>query len=899
MKSEMRRIGFAVGWRTALAAGVWLAAGSVFAASFPAAVDGTLTLAVASGETTYEGALPSGVTNVVKTGSGCAVLAGASPSFAGQVEIREGTLRLTDINAVGSSDTDGATGKLVVTGDAATLHLNFAAPSGAGQGTTFFAGHGITIRGRGVDGKGALRWTPQGAGGDYDSMIDTLTLSGDAYLSVTHRYGFAKAINLNGYALTRIDGTAAWMWNNSRCVVGTGIVSNLTGRITFQATPQFSEPDKTTLCMAGGLLYLYAAQPIPCRVVMCGGEFDVGRGGVERNVFTGPFDVVKPTTIKVDATNEVVGLRGPTTLSDTLTALGVGTLRLDGPLEMAAGKELYVSGAHVVCSSNVVRALKGLRLLGKSRFDVSDGVVTNTMLRVANWGGRATLVQTGGTLVNGVDSASIVGEVAGTYGAYLMAGGQSNLKGNAQEGALHISSATNSEGVVWQTGGRMKLDTSKIRLGRAGRGFLGVFNGATNDTWISRFGSAVRLQLGDQAAGRGTLVVSGAGSVVQSEVIVMGNDSVASTNLIAVTDGGTLKARRFYRHGNVADGSVNEVYVDGGVVMPTYAWNWTGVSLSDARLSRCNPDHWTIGPRGMVVDTSELLGGSATEDVASSPSAFPYSLSDAAGRGFASIALPTDNAAFAAETYCGPAFVDIEGPAGSYGAAAMAAFDPETRKLTHIVVMAPGCGYDETTKVYVRAAEATGRYECAYTLTDDQSGGALTKRGPYTLDLYGTNTYTGGTVVEGGTLRMIGAQSFPANTPLTVKDGGTFNNYGRALAVSTLAGMGGAVTNCGSGVTVGEALEITVSELYAASGPLVVNAAVAFADGVEVRVTDPENLPPHRHGASVAFLTATGGFTGTIPRLNFVDETGTSWTVFRRGDELRLTPVNGTLLILR
>lgn len=894
MKSEMRRIGFAVGWRTALVAGVWLAAGSVFAASFPAAVNGTLTLAVASGETTYEGALPSGVTTVVKRGSGCAVLAGASPSFAGQVEIREGTLRLTHINAVGSS------GKLAVTGDAATLHLNFAAPSGAGQGTTFFAGHDITIRGRGADGKGALRWTPQGSGGDYDSMIDTLTLSGDAYLSVTHRYGFARGINLNGHALTRIDGTAAWMWNNSRCVVGAGIVSNLTGRITFQATPQFSESDKTTLCMAGGLLYLYAAQPIPCRVVMCGGEFEVGRGGEERNVFTGPFDVVKQTSIKVDATNKVVGLCGPTTLSANLTASGVGTLRLDGPLEMAAGKELYVSGAHVVCSSNVVRALKGLRLTSDaSRFDVLGGVVTNTMLRVANAGGRATLVQAGGTLVNGVDSASFVGEAAGAYGAYLMSGGQSNLKGTVQDGSLHISSSATSEGVVWQTGGRMKLDTSKIRLGRAGRGFLGVFNGATNDTWISRFGQAVRLQLGDQAAGRGTLVVSGSESVVQSEVIVMGNVGVASTNLIAVTDGGTLKARRFYRHGDVADGSVNEVYVDGGVVMPTFAWNWTGVSLSDARLSRCNPNHWTIGPCGMVVDTSELLGGSAADDVASNPSAFPYSLSDAAGRGFASIALPTDNAAFAAETYCGPAFVDIEGPAGSYGAAAMAAFDPETRKLTHIVVMAPGCGYDETTKVYVRAAEATGRYECAYTLTDVRSGGALTKRGLYTLDLYGTNTYTGGTVVEGGTLRMIGAQSFPANTPLTVKDGGTFNNNSRTLAVSTLAGMGGAVTNCGSGVTVGEALKITVSELYAASGPLVVHAAVAFTDGVEVRVTDPENLPAHREDAPVAFLRATGGFTGPVPKLNLVAEDGASWKILRRMNELCLAPVKGLTVVIR
>ena len=898
MKSEMRRIGFAVGWRTALAAGVWLAAGSVFAASFPATVDGTLTLDVAAGETvTYDEALPNGAT-VVKTGSGCAVLAAASPSFAGQVEIREGTLRLTHIDAVGPSRTEGATGKLAVTGDAATLHLNFAAPSGAHQGTTFFAGHDITIRGRGADGKGALRWTdPDKKDSMYDSMIDTLTLSGDAYLAVTHRYGFSKAINLNGHTLTRVDGTAQWMWNNNWCKVGAGIVSNLTGMLTIQATPQFTEPDGTTLCMAGGKIFLWSATPaIPCRVVLCGGTVETGSySGAGQNVFSGPFDVVTNTEIYVAGSNRVMEVRGPTTLSADLVIRNPGIFRLDGPLEMAAGHNFFVNGSsHVVCSSNVVRALKGLVLSGGSmgRFDVCGGVVSNTMLRVSNGGAwRSALVQTGGTLVNAGDS--YVGESSGSYGAYLMSGGLSSMRFT-----LNVCSATTSEGVVWQTGGRMRLENEWIRLGRAGRGFLGVFNGATNDTWINRFGGNTRLLIGDAAGGRGTLVVSGAGSVAQSESIEM-KASVASTNLIAVTDGGTLKARRFFVSDNAVAGAVNEVYVDGGIVMPTFWSGWNHVSPGDARFFRRCPDHWTIGPRGMVVDTSELLGEKAEDKVDASTSVFPHPLSDAAGRGFASIALPTDNAAFAAEAYCGPAFVDIEGPAGSYGAAAMAAFDPETRKLTHIVVMAPGCGYDETTKVYVRAAAATGRYECAYTLTDVRSGGALTKRGPYTLDLHGTNTYTGGTVVEGGTLRMIGAQSFPSNTPLAVKEGGTFSNNGRALAVSTLAGVGGTVTNCSNGVTVGAALEITVSELYAASGPLVVHAAVAFADGVEVRVTDPENLPAHREAPPVALLRATGGFTGTVPKLSLVDSSGTAWKVLRRKNELRLAPVKGMTVIIR
>lgn len=884
--------------RTVLAAGLWMVAGSVSAMSFPDAVGGMITLDVAAGVTnTYDAALPN-VASVVKTGPGCAVLAAASSSFTGQVDVRDGTLRLTHVDAVGSSRSDGKTGKLAVTGDAATLHLNFPPPSGAGQRTEFFIGHDVTIRGKGADGKGALRWTdPNSANSMYDSMIDTLTLSGDAYLAVTHRYGFSRALNLNGHVLTRIDGGAQWMWYHENLVVGAGVVSNVTGAITFQNTAKYADPENTTLYVAGGRVHLWHAHPIPCRVVMCGGRIEVGAGGAsDRNVFTGPVDVVVGgTTIAADAASMSVEFTGTLAQSADMNLNGKGRILLNGPLDRSVGKTTYVRG-HVVCASDDVRSFGGLVLKdewnGAGRFDVLGGGVTNTMLRVANGGAwRGALVQTNGLFVCAGDS--YVGEGTGSYGAYLMSGGSALMNY-----ALNVCASTNSEGVVWQTGGRMRMyGDGSVRLGRAGRGFLGVFNGATNDTWVYTYGGAPRFCLGDTMHGRGTLAVSGTGSVVQTESLVMGAAKAVSTNVVAVTDGGTLKARRFYREESAAAEASNEVWVDGGVVMPTFFSGWNHVDCNKTNFFLRSPDHWTIGPRGMVVDTSELLGD-VPERVANSVD-FPHSLTDAAGRGIASIALPTDDEGFMAQDYCGPAFVDVEGPDGSYGAAAMAAFDPDTGKLTRVLVVSPGCNYDETTRVYVRAAGKTGRYECAYALTDVRSGGVLIKRGSGTFKAYGTNDYTGGTVVEGGTLQMINATSFPSNTPLTVKTGGTFNNNGRALAVSTLGGVGGTVESCGRDVTVNAGLEITAAELYAATGPLTVKSAVSFADGATVRVVDPENLPPHRHGASVAFLRATGGFSGTVPRLNLVDETGTSWTVFRRGDELRLTPVNGTLLILR
>ena len=568
----------------------------------------------------------------------------------------------------------------------------------------------------------------------------------------------------------------------------------------------------------------------------------------------------------------------------SVTRWSWGDLYLNGPLTL--DKFEGKGGGLHVCSSNVTRRIKALKLNETdARLELSDGLLDVDWMRLGNSGKRNTLVQSGGALVlRDNEYGTCVGESGvNSYGAYLMTGGTATFSN-----AVNITTGTGAEGLVWQSGGTFRTrGNGTVLLGQGGRGFLGVFDGATNDTRNAQNGDSGRLRLGSKADGVATLAVSGVGSVLDTEALIMGANGIASTNLVAVTDGGALKARRLYRASTVAAAALNEVYVDGGTVMPTFAWGWTATDATDATR---RPDFWTIGPRGMVIDTSEL--GTTAYD-----SDWAHAFSDATGRGIAEIALPTEDAEFAAEKYRGPVFVEIEGPADSHGAAAVAAFDPATRKLTRIVVVAPGSGYDETTRVYVRSAAATGRHECAYTLTGARAGGRLTKRGAGTLALYAANTYTGGTVVESGTLVMTGENSFPANTPLKVMDGAVFKNKGRALAVSVLGGAGGTVTDCAA-VSVSEALEITADELFAASGPLTVAAAVDFAEGVVVRVTDPENLPKYAQERARPFLKATDGFTGAVPAMS-LDGTAKGWKVTVRKNVLRFGPERGMAIILR
>ncbi len=867
------------------------AGGALRAADFPAAVDGVLTLDLAAGVTnTYTVALPA-ATALVKTGPGCAILGVASSAFTGNVDIREGTLTLADRDAAGSNT------KIAVTGDAATLHLNFPRPAGSGQSSAFFTGHDVTIRGRGVDGLGAFRYTATSSGND-DSMLDSLTLSGDAAIAIPTRFGIQKALNLNGHTLTRVAGSAQWMWYNTGCTVDAGVISNVTGRITLQNGPTFTAPTETTFYMVDGDLYFWSSTPaLACNLVLCGAPLQTGSSsGAGRNVLAGPCTIERPTAFSNGNAAHWIELTGPVTVTTTndtaITQNGPGTLYLNGSVS-GKKKKLYVKGGQLVCSSNVTRTVDGLVLNGTdARLDLGDGDLDATWVRLGNGVTRNALVQSGGTFLARGDT--YVGESPGSYGAWMMSGGTATFSNE-----INVAKWADSESLVWQTGGTLvKRGWGAINVGRGGRGFLGVFNGATNDTRTAWYGGTTRLAIGDMTNGVGTLAVSGTGSVVTTEALVMGRRDLVSTNVVAVTDGGTLKARRFYREEGVADAARNDVYVDGGTVMPTFWTGWNHVNAASANFFARSPDHWTIGPRGMVVDTSEVDGNTEGDATGRINPDWPHALSDATGRGIASIDLPTDNEDFAAAAYRGPVFVDIEGPAGSHGAAAVAEFDPETKTLARIVVVAPGCDYDETTRVYVRSPAATGRYACTYTLTDARAGGRLVKRGPYGLNLHGTNTYTGGTVVERGQLCMKGERAFPSNTPLTVKDGATFDNDGHALAVSVLGGAGGTVTGC-AGVTVGEALEITAAELFAASGPLTVQASVAFADGVAVRVTDPENLPAHRHEANLPFLSADDGFAGRIPTLDLADETGTRWTVYASGNALRIGPVNGTLLILR
>ncbi|MDP1840629.1 MAG: autotransporter-associated beta strand repeat-containing protein, partial [Reyranella sp.] len=89
-----------------------------------------------------------------------------------------------------------------------------------------------------------------------------------------------------------------------------------------------------------------------------------------------------------------------------------------------------------------------------------------------------------------------------------------------------------------------------------------------------------------------------------------------------------------------------------------------------------------------------------------------------------------------------------------------------------------------------------------------------------TLVLGAANTYSGGTIVNGGTLQLATGASLLATGALRI-NGGTFNLNGNNQTVGTLSGTGGTLALGAGTLTAGESLSTTLSSVITGSGAFV------------------------------------------------------------------------------
>ena len=869
-------------WDVACAvAGLALGAGAV---ELPeAGVAGVVTVHVPSGTVVYHTAVPATATKLVKTGAGEAQLTVASTATC-PVEVQAGTLTPTLVNALGSAASSAGA---VSVSEGATLKLGF---NGTGQGDIML-GRTVRIAGSGVDGKGAFQTTANGV--NSDSLLQKLVLDADATIGVPGRWGLREIV-FDGHTLTRVGGNNFMLYKTK---VGAGHFVNTEGTVTPQEATFAGTAEDSSLTVRGGEIDFWnSAGALPWTV--------------HANNDSTVFSTGSGTPGKTSLNNRLTGVLAINeNLRSTARHLNIDA-RLISTNNASKAKTFYVGNngelLSVVSFRDNARSDKNLRLAlnNLALVNVFGGAITASMTRVANGGAvRAAMRQTAGLWANGAWDQLHVGESAGSYGAYVLEDGRLEvLCDNSHDAAYFGKSADatrRSVGMLVQKGGVYRHTgtgtwvANGLAVGRQGYGYC-VVTGGTNDTFTKQ-GQVSRMRLALEG-GIGVLSASGTGTVVRTGSVDAGSAGTNYVAHISVRDGAVLAMDRLrvYTPTNAAHlaKTSNGLYFDGGVLKPTYGWGFSGIGPTEANAGTRIPQHVTVGPGGVVVDTSECYSSGDRTTRALSQMVLPFDAPT--GKGLASITLPTIPSS---AVYMGPVPLFIEG--AGHGAVAYADYDFDAKTFTP-VILAPGCDYDETTKVYFPAANcldgASGRLECTYTLADNATTGGLTKRGDMCLALYRPNTYGGPTVVEEGLMTLTAQNLLPTTTRLTVNKGATLQLVGE-----TVAGLAGQGTVKGGSVTCTGDLVLNAAETFAEGAtPLTFENGRKLTFGADSRVViaDPENLDAHKDAGSRVVVRVPGGIEGK-PTFVLPEGVSSAWHVRQSGTEIKLSHILGTQILIR
>ena len=525
-------------------------------------------ITAASGETyTYSTAIGN-CTQLIKRGVGEAVLDTASSGFSGSVVVEEGTLTIANNGAVG-----GTSGSITVQ-SGATLHLKL-------PGATSF-GHNITIAGKGVNDTGAFRYTRSNSSGNSDSLINSLTLSGDATIDASSRWGLAngKIVELNGHTLTRIGSTYGnWMmYGKIQSTGGPGEVNNVYGTLTFQSSPFLDENVTVvvTNISDSSVIGLWGASMGGSKgtiKVYNGRTIQAQSGNAKTSNHIGPLHLAGNTSSvalnsEKDSSARAMSVDGAVTCDSGvgLTIKGKGSVWLNNDVTVNGDTIVTGNGYLYFCGEDSVRNMKWA-LRGSTTTTHETGRTYLRMLRVANGGDeRAQLRQTGGVIGVGSGDAPRIGETYKQRAYYTLEGGEFHASNT-----VYIAETPPAFGAFRQTGGffesynRASGGTSMF-IGRGGNALF-VQTGGTND--ISHIGSkgdqSYRAVMGS-TNGVAEVTISGAGTEFRTCGLHMGTHTAPTTNILNLANGGKLKVNRFRKNSQVVAGSLSVVNVDGGIL---------------------------------------------------------------------------------------------------------------------------------------------------------------------------------------------------------------------------------------------------------------------------------------------------------------------------------------------
>jgi fibronectin-binding autotransporter adhesin len=743
------------------------------------------TFNVASGQAvSYAGSI-AGAGGFTKTGAGALTLSGPS-SYTGVTTVSAGTLRATDASAFGASV---ATNALTLNGGRLELASDTATVFGPDTGYRAAVGGAVTIAldrltsGAGVVQQlgtlslGAQTLTLE-KGGNVTSGTATLAISGTTTLNgnATFATGAGTELSLDGglsgtFNLTK-TGDGVLTLNRGGSQVDTTVTA---GQLNINWFTALGLPAQGTLTLGDGVTIDNTSgqfvQDATAKAISLGSTLNF-LGSSDLSLGNGLTTLTNNTAINVAAGTLIFG--GDITGAFGLTKNGAGTLQLAGLSgtnsftgnSFINGGELFLSGASVfggttnttvtiaddaflrvgagasvgqvtlslmnpgsliletAITNDVVFAESGTLT---STFANVDGSLTIdsgvTMSTAANYLGTVPTTNTPRRIVlqnNATLAATASFTIEETQGITLESGTATLSSGNAVQ--MLIASSISGEGGLRKTGpGNVRLTGTNSYTGGTviDQGIIGI----TSDASLGAVSGRLKLNNGTLvAAQNNTGGATNNGTVVNADrVIVLGNGTV---NNIDAQNG------LFFEY----NGVIGEENSEGAAASMRYGF--VSTRQGTVRLGGLNTYNGSTTLVGGVLEVATIADGGQASGIGQSGNAAENLVLDSGTLRFTGASAGTDRLF----TVAGPV-VTIDSGAGSLAFTNSGSLLIASTNSSHQITL-DGSG--------------TGELAAAIGDAGGNSATLLAKNGAGIWSLSGLGTYTGGTFLNEGILRLLG-----------------------------------------------------------------------------------------------------------------------------------------------
>ncbi|MBY8321795.1 autotransporter-associated beta strand repeat-containing protein [Salmonella enterica] len=838
--------------------------------------------------------------SLTKTGAGTLIL-NAENTYTGSTTISEGTLIATNVEALGTGNvTDNATlemntggdfdnaisgsGQVVKSGDE-TLTL-----SGANSytgGTTISGG---TLVASNVEALGTGDVTDNATlelntGGDFDNNIGgtgsvvksgdkTLTLSGaNSYTGgTTISGGTLVATNVEALGSGDVTDNAVLELNTggdfTNAISGSGQVVK-SGDKTLTLSGANSYTGGTTI--SGGTLVATNVDALGSGDVTDDATLELNTGGTFDNAISGSGQVVKSgdETLTLSGTNTYSGgtlISGGTLVASNVEALGTGDVTNDAVLELNTGGTFdnAISGSgQVVKSGDKMLTLSGANSYSGGTL-ISDGTLVASNVEALGSGdvtNDAVLeLNTGGTFDNVISGSGKV-EKSGDD-ALTLSGSNTYTGGTLISGGTLVASNVEALGTGDVT------DNATLAL-NAGGDFTNNIGGTGR---VEKSGDQTLTLSGSNTYTGGTLISSG--TLVATSVDALGTGNVTNNATLALNTGGdfinniggtgrveksgddalTLSGSNTYTGGTLISGGTlvaNDVnalgtgdVTDNAALMLNTGGDFINNIGGTGRVEKSGDDTLTLSGSNTYTGGTLISGGTlVANDV------------NALGTGDV-----TDNATLALN-----AVGDFNNAIGGSGKVEKSGDDTLTLSGSNtytggtlisggtlVASNVEALGTGDVTDDATLELNTGGKFDNAIS-----GSGNVVKSGADTLTLSGSNTYTGGTTINDGTLvatsvDALGTGDVTDDATLELNTGGDFDN--------AISGSGQVVKSGDDTLTLSGSNTYTGGTLIS-SGTLVANDVNALGTG---DVTDNATLE----------LNTGGDFTNNIGGTGRVEKSG-------------------------